>query len=83
VKILGAILVGVVVVAVAAFFVVRSLEDRVTEALVSQVSRLAIPATWKPLDDIVRGEQFLCASPNPCPGIPGGGRPTRLLVPRI
>jgi hypothetical protein len=69
VKILGAILVGVVVVAVAAFFVVRSLEDRVTEALVSQVSRLAIPATWKPLDDIVRGEQFLCASPNPCPSI--------------
>jgi hypothetical protein len=65
----GAILVGIVVVAVAAIFIVRSLEERVTEALISQVSRLAIPTGWKPQADIVRGEQFLCASTNPCPSI--------------
>ena len=69
VKRLGAILVGILVVAVAGFFIVRSFEDRVTEELVSQVSRLAIPASWKPLADIVRREQFLCADTNPCPSI--------------
>jgi hypothetical protein len=69
VKILGAILVGVTVLAVSAFFIVRSFEDRVTDEFVSQVSLLAIPEGWKPLDDIVRREQFLCMSTNPCPSI--------------
>ncbi|TFC54065.1 hypothetical protein E3O62_15330 [Cryobacterium sp. TMT2-15-1] len=68
-KILGAILVGVTVLAVSAFFIVRSFEDRVTDEFVSQVSLLAIPEGWKPLDDIVRREQFLCMSTNPCPSI--------------
>ncbi len=68
-KILGAILVGVLVLVVSAFFIVRSFEDRVTDEFVSQVSRLAIPADWKLLDDIVRREQFLCLDTNPCPSI--------------
>ncbi|TFD37065.1 hypothetical protein E3T37_12790 [Cryobacterium sp. TMT2-10] len=68
-KILGAILIGVIVLAVSAFFIVRSLEDRVTDELVSQVSLLAIPEGWKPLGDIVRREQFPCLSTNPCPSI--------------
>ena len=68
-KLLGAILVGVMVVAVSAFFVVRSVENKVTDELVSQVSLLAIPEGWKPLDDIVRSERFLCMSTNPCPSI--------------
>ncbi|TDW28787.1 hypothetical protein [Cryobacterium psychrophilum] len=68
-KILGAILIGIVALAVAASILVRSIEDRVTEELVVQVSRLAIPADWKVLDDIVRREQFLCVSTNPCPSI--------------
>ncbi|TFC15296.1 hypothetical protein E3O19_09260 [Cryobacterium algoritolerans] len=68
-KILGAILVGVIVLAVSAFFIVRSLEERVTSELVTQVSRLEIPAGWQPLSDIVRGEHFLCMSTNPCPSI--------------
>lgn len=68
-KILGAILIGIVVLAVAASIIVRSFEDRVTEELVSQASRLAIPADWNVLDDIVRREQFLCVSTNPCPSI--------------
>ena len=45
VKILGAILIGVTVLAVSAFFIVRFLEDRVTDELVSQVSLLEIPLT--------------------------------------
>lgn len=69
VKILGALLVGAIIIAVAAFFVVRSLEDKVSEQLVSQVSRLAIPVGWEPLNDTVRREQFLCMSTNPCPSI--------------
>jgi hypothetical protein len=69
VKILGAILVGVTVVAVSAFLVVGSLEDRVTDEFAAQVSRLEIPAGWEPLSDIVRREQFLCMSTNPCPSI--------------
>ncbi|MBC7762245.1 MAG: hypothetical protein H7201_10720, partial [Candidatus Saccharibacteria bacterium] len=68
-KIFGAILIGVTVLAVSAFFIVRSLEDRVTDELVSQVSLLAIPEGWKPQDDIVRREQFPCLSTNPCPSI--------------
>lgn len=68
-KIRTATLIGVIVVAGAAFFITRSFEDRATNDFVSQVSRLAIPAGWKPLDDIIRREQFLCASTNPCPSI--------------
>ena len=68
-KILGAILIGIVVLAVAASIIVRTFEDRITEELVAQVSRLAIPADWKVLDDIVRRDQFLCVSTNPCPSI--------------
>jgi hypothetical protein len=68
-KILGGILIGIVVLAVAASIIVRSFEDRVTDELVSQVSRLAIPAGWKQQADTVRREQFLCVSTNPCPSI--------------
>jgi hypothetical protein len=68
-KIRTATLIGVIVVAGAAFFIARSLEDKATNEFVSQVSRLEIPAGWKPLDDIIRREQFLCASTNPCPSI--------------
>jgi hypothetical protein len=69
VKILGAILVGVIVLAMTVFFIVRSLEDRATDEFVSQVSRLDIPPGWTLLDDIVRREQFLCVSTNSCPSI--------------
>ena len=69
VKILVAILIGVTVLAVSAFVIVRSFEDRVTDELVSQVSRLEIPADWMLLDEVVRREQFLCMSTNPCPSI--------------
>jgi hypothetical protein len=58
-----------VVVAVAVFFIVSSLEDKVTDEMVSKTSRLAFPAGWKQLSDIVRGGQFLCMSTNPCPSI--------------
>ena len=68
-KILAAILVGVIVLAVTALIIVRSLEDRATDEFVSQVSRLDIPPGWTLLDDIVRREQFLCVSTNPCPSI--------------
>ena len=69
VKILGAILIGVTVLAVSAFFIVRSFEDRVTDELVSQVSLLEIPSDWMLLDEVVRREQYLCMSTNPCPSI--------------
>ena len=52
-KILGAILIGIVVLAVAASILVRSFEDRVTEELVVQVSR-QFPRTgrcWMTLSD--------------------------------
>ncbi|MGO4103131.1 hypothetical protein AB4Y63_04205 [Leifsonia sp. YAF41] len=68
-KILGAILIGIVVLAVAAFFIVRSFEDRVTEDLVSQVSQLTIPAGWKMLDDVIEPDRFVCLGGNPCPSI--------------
>lgn len=68
-KILGAILICIVVIALSAFFIVRSLEDRVTDEFVAQMSRLAIPGDWEQLDDIVRREQLLCFSANPCPSI--------------
>ena len=69
VKILAAILVGVIVLAVTAIFIVRTLEDRATDEFVSRVSRLDTPPGWTLLDDIVRREQFLCVSTNPCPSI--------------
>ncbi|TFC94245.1 MULTISPECIES: hypothetical protein [Cryobacterium] len=68
-KILGAILIGSVVLAVAASIIVRTFEDRLTKELVAQVSRLAIPAGWNQQADTVRREQFLCVSTNPCPSI--------------
>lgn len=68
-KIRTATLIGVIVVAGGAFFIARSLEDKATNEFVSQVSRLEIPADWMLLDEVVRREQFLCMSTNPCPSI--------------
>ena len=64
------IIIGVVaLVAVAAFFLVRAAEDRVTADMVSRADRLAIPSEWQKTVDIVRGEQFLCMDTNPCPSL--------------
>jgi len=68
-KALAVILVAVVLVAVVALFLVRSAEDKLTEDVVSRANRLAIPSGWTQLVDIVRREQLLCISTNPCPSI--------------
>lgn len=54
---------------VTAHFMVRSAEDKVTDRMLSQADRFAIPADWKLTDDIVRPERFMCISTNPCPSL--------------
>ncbi|MBT2535435.1 hypothetical protein [Arthrobacter sp. ISL-69] len=68
-RIIGIILAAVLVVGLGAFFVVRSAEDKVTADMLSRAGRFAIPANWKLTDEIVRPEQFLCISTNPCPSL--------------
>lgn len=63
------ILAAVLVIGAAAYFFVRSEEDRVTADMVARADRFAIPADWKVEDDVVRREMFLCISTNPCPSI--------------
>ena len=54
---------------VTAHFMVRSAEGRVTDRMLSQAGRFAIPADWKLADEIVRPERFMCISTNPCPSL--------------
>ncbi|MFX1822247.1 hypothetical protein PV768_20950 [Pseudarthrobacter sp. CC4] len=54
---------------VTAHFMVRSAEDKVTADMLSRAGRFAIPADWKPADEIVRPERFMCISTNPCPSL--------------
>ncbi|WP_350005479.1 hypothetical protein [Pseudarthrobacter sp. WHRI 8279] len=51
------------------FFVVRSAEDKVTDRMLSQADRFAIPADWKLTRETVRPERFMCISTNPCPSL--------------
>lgn len=69
VKVLARVVIGLAVLVAAGLFIMRYFEDRVTDDMVAQTSRVAVPAGWRQLSDIVRREQFLCASPNPCPSI--------------
>ena len=64
----GIILAAVLIVGVS-FFLIRAVDDRSTDDMVSRADRLAIPSAWSQLDNIVRREQFLCISTNPCPSI--------------
>ena len=59
----------VLVLAATAHFMVRSAEDKVTDRMLSQAERFAIPADWKLTDEIVRPERFMCISTNPCPSL--------------
>jgi hypothetical protein len=65
----AAILGALAVVVVAALFLVRAAEDKVTEDLLSRVSRFSVSAGWTQESDIVRPERFLCFDTNPCPSI--------------
>ncbi len=59
----------ILVLGITAFFVVRSAEDKVTNRMLSQAERFAIPANWKLTTEIVRPERFMCISTNPCPSL--------------
>lgn len=59
----------ILVLAATAHFMVRSAEDKVTDRMLSQADRFAIPADWKLIDEIVRPERFMCISTNPCPSM--------------
>lgn len=59
----------ILVLAATAFFVVRSAEDKVTDRMLSQADRFAIPAEWKLTRETVRPERFMCISTNPCPSL--------------
>lgn len=65
----GIILAAVVLIVGVSFFLIRAADDRTTDEMVSGSARLAIPSAWKQLDNIVRREQFLCISTNPCPSL--------------
>lgn|GEM_PF-1496383 len=71
-KLVGLILVAVIVVfgaGVASVMAVWSAENKVTDDFVARVNRFAIPPSWTQLSEIVRGEQLLCMSTNPCPSM--------------
>ncbi|MEW1805165.1 hypothetical protein [Pseudarthrobacter sp. NPDC080039] len=57
------------VLGVTASFVVRSAEDKVTDRMLSQAGRFAIPSDWKLTQETVRPERFMCISTNPCPSL--------------
>jgi hypothetical protein len=65
----GIVLATVFVPAAIAFFLVQSAEDKVTADMLARAGRFAIPSGWRLSDEIVRAEQFLCMSTNPCPSL--------------
>jgi hypothetical protein len=50
-------------------FVLRAQEESVTAGMVAQADRLDIPSDWKLLEEVIRPEQTLCLSTNPCPSM--------------
>ena len=50
-------------------FVLRAQEESVTAGMVAQADRLDIPSDWELLDEVIRPEQTLCLSTNPCPSM--------------
>ena len=68
-RIVGIVLAAVFVISTVAFFLVQSAEERVTADMVSRAGRFAIPSDWRLTDEIIRPEQFLCISTNPCPSL--------------
>jgi hypothetical protein len=75
----GLVLALILVLGAAAYFLVRSAEDRVTADMLSRVERFAIPSDWQMEDEIVRTERFLCMSTNPCPSFYGRLSPKSAL----
>ena len=65
------VLVAIAVVAAltVTIFVLRTHEDSVTAGMVAQADRLDIPSDWVSLEEIIRREQTLCLSTNPCPSM--------------
>ena len=54
------LVIGVILVlAATAHFMVRSAEDKVTDRMLSQAERFAIPVDWKLTNEIVRPERFM------------------------
>ena len=68
-RIIGIILAAVFVLGAAAFFLIQSAEEKVTADMLARAGRFAIPSGWRLTDEIVRPEQFLCMSTNPCPSL--------------
>jgi hypothetical protein len=68
-RVIGIVLAAVFVLGAVAFFLVRSAEDKVTEDMLARAGRFAIPSDWKLTDEVIRPEQFLCMSTNPCPSL--------------
>jgi hypothetical protein len=50
-------------------FVLRAQEESVTAGMVAQADRLDIPSDWELLEEVIRPEQTLCLSTNPCPSM--------------
>ena len=63
------VFVVILVLAVTAFFVVRSAEGKVSDRMLPQAGSFAIPADWKLTRETVRPERFMCISTNPCPSL--------------
>jgi hypothetical protein len=70
----GIILTALVVTVTAAFFFIRSAENRVTDDLVSCADGLVIPGAWSELDNIVRREQLFCMDIHPMPAARMSGK---------
>ena len=68
VLIIAGLVLAVVAIAVG-ISVVRGHEDRVTSEMVEIADKLEIPSEWELLEDIIRAEQIVCLSTNPCPSM--------------
>lgn len=68
-KILGWAAIAAIILWAAAFFILKSTHDRVTEEMLAVAAQLRVPSGWTLEDENVEREKLICLNANPCPSL--------------
>ena len=68
-KVAGWLCIGIVVLWIGAFLVLKASQDRVTAQMVSVADRLTVPAAWTLDSEVIESEKLVCLNGNPCPSL--------------
>ncbi|WP_323960888.1 hypothetical protein GC088_04505 [Arthrobacter sp. JZ12] len=63
------VLIGLILLWVCAFLVIKSIHDSTTADMVAVADRLKVPETWPMVSEVVESEKLICLNANPCPSM--------------